>query len=221
MRRRERSSESVLWNHSILVAIVTNRVGQSFCRPEPRRAVPLRVNSPNSSHITKPHLKDHPLCISSYHLGKRGLKHLQAMAELWSRYRQISIGQSLHAKELVAAEEAGQAMRLFDLTLMQTSLLSSCFKWPFDTHCKGCPYPIVVSESRLHDLETLHTLLTIAITNIVERWWTDADARFPQRMPLEEYEEDLLKVCCDRVFRSEWKVLTGVVDGEPERERCS
>lgn len=122
------------------------------------------------------------------------------MAESRSRYRQISIGQSVHAKELVPAEEAEQATRLFDLTTMHRSLLSSCPKWPFDTHSRGCPYPIVVSKSRLQDLEALHILLTTAITNIVERWWTDADAHFPERMPLENYEEDLLRVSLDLPF---------------------
>jgi hypothetical protein len=47
-----------------------------------------------------------------------------------------------------------------------------------------------------HDrnLRELHEALVLAITNIVERWWTDIDAKLPQRMPLEPQEEDLLRV---------------------------
>jgi hypothetical protein len=40
----------------------------------------------------------------------------------------------------------------------------------------------------------LHEALTAGITDIVERWWTDPEARFPERMPLEKQEKDLLKV---------------------------
>lgn len=40
----------------------------------------------------------------------------------------------------------------------------------------------------------LHEALGLAIEDIIERWWTDEEARFPQRMPLEPQEEDLLRV---------------------------
>lgn len=36
--------------------------------------------------------------------------------------------------------------------------------------------------------------LTIAITDIVGRWWTDREANLPQLMPLEKEEEDILRV---------------------------
>jgi hypothetical protein len=41
----------------------------------------------------------------------------------------------------------------------------------------------------------LHGALSAALTDIVERWWTATDARFPDRMPLLKKEEDRLKVC--------------------------
>lgn len=40
----------------------------------------------------------------------------------------------------------------------------------------------------------LHEALVTAITDIVRRWWSDVDRRFPQRMPLKAEEEELLKV---------------------------
>ncbi|KZL80922.1 hypothetical protein CI238_06647 [Colletotrichum incanum] len=42
-------------------------------------------------------------------------------------------------------------------------------------------------------MQDLHNALTIAVIDIVQRWWTDEDARFPERMPLEPKEEELLK----------------------------
>jgi hypothetical protein len=46
-----------------------------------------------------------------------------------------------------------------------------------------------------HDrnIQELNEALVLAIANIVERWWTDIDAKLPQRMPL-EHQEGLLRV---------------------------
>lgn len=57
------------------------------------------------------------------------------------------------------------------------------------------PHPIVVSDRFLKNLRQFHECLAIALTNIVERWFTDKEASFPLRMPLERHEEDLLQVC--------------------------
>jgi hypothetical protein len=43
----------------------------------------------------------------------------------------------------------------------------------------------------MHDL---HEALTIAISDIVDRWWSDEDARLWEQMPLKKDEENLLKV---------------------------
>ncbi|CEL00913.1 hypothetical protein ASPCAL00505 [Aspergillus calidoustus] len=42
-------------------------------------------------------------------------------------------------------------------------------------------------------MKELHNALVIAVTDIVERWWTDKEAQFPQRMRLEAEEEELLR----------------------------
>jgi hypothetical protein len=44
-------------------------------------------------------------------------------------------------------------------------------------------------------MELLHEALVEALKNIVPRWFSDVEARFPERMPLEKDEEELLKVC--------------------------
>lgn len=116
------------------------------------------------------------------------------MVEESGKIRQVSLGLSIQAGELVDAEKASDATRMADFHAMQASLLSSCSEWLYNTRLQGCPHPMVVPQPQLDSIETLHTLLCSAITNIVERWWTDEEARFPQRMPLESYEEDILRV---------------------------
>ena len=124
------------------------------------------------------------------------------MTETSRSMQQVSLGLSLEAGELVTAAKAGEETRVADLNAMQSSLLSSSPIWPYDTYRQGCPYPMLVPQSHLYSLEVLHTLLTSAITNIVERWWTDKEARFPERMPLERYEEDILRVSPDISLQS-------------------
>lgn len=56
------------------------------------------------------------------------------------------------------------------------------------------PYPLLASTGLVNELAALHTALSVAVTHIVERWWTDKEARFPEQMPLEEHEEAVLQV---------------------------
>ena len=77
---------------------------------------------------------------------------------------------------------------------MRKSLLLSCATWPYNLQQRACPYPIVVPCHRLIQLEHLHRLLSSAVLSIVERWWTDEEARFWERMPVEKPEEDVLRV---------------------------
>ncbi|WEW61322.1 hypothetical protein PRK78_006812 [Emydomyces testavorans] len=65
--------------------------------------------------------------------------------------------------------------------------------WPKECYRAACPHPILLHPQHHQSLQALHEALTLAVTNIVERWWTDTAARFPERMPLEPHEEDLLR----------------------------
>jgi hypothetical protein len=78
---------------------------------------------------------------------------------------------------------------------LRASLLNMCPArlWHMDSYRAGCPMPILISRSHEQQLETLHEALTIAINDIVARWWSDLEARFPERMPLEKKEEELLQ----------------------------
>jgi hypothetical protein len=72
--------------------------------------------------------------------------------------------------------------------------------WPHDSYAAGCPRPILVQKHHNQQLEVLHAALSAALTDIIERWWTDKDAHFPDRMPLLKREEDILKVSITTVI---------------------
>ncbi|KAK6224466.1 hypothetical protein QIS74_02793 [Colletotrichum tabaci] len=78
---------------------------------------------------------------------------------------------------------------------LREALLRLCPEnlWHDGSYSAGCPRPILVGEYHQRQMEDLHEALTTAIIDIVQRWWTDDDARFWERMPLEAEEEDLLK----------------------------
>ena len=50
-----------------------------------------------------------------------------------------------------------------------------------------------MSQRFARHVRSLHRALDKALIDIVERWVSDADARFMERMPLERHEEDLLR----------------------------
>ncbi|KAH8885485.1 hypothetical protein GQ53DRAFT_659813 [Thozetella sp. PMI_491] len=80
-------------------------------------------------------------------------------------------------------------------TRHQASLLRLCpaHAWYHGSFRQDCPRPILISEYHQTLLNNLHESLNAALTDIVQRWWTDREARLPERMPLEETEEDLLR----------------------------
>ncbi|KAM5343713.1 hypothetical protein ACJ41O_012250 [Fusarium nematophilum] len=85
---------------------------------------------------------------------------------------------------------------------LQDTLLSLCPAnlWHNGSYSAGCPRPILVGKHHQEQMQQLHEALVIAITDIVQRWWTDPKARFPERMPLEREEEKILKWVDDQVL---------------------
>lgn len=80
---------------------------------------------------------------------------------------------------------------------IQESLLRFCSdkSWNNSSRSAFIPRPILVSSEHQRQWKELNNALVSAISDIVERWWTDSVSRFPERMPLEPVEEDLLRVC--------------------------
>ena len=79
---------------------------------------------------------------------------------------------------------------------LQETVLKLCPAdlWHHGSYASGCPRPVLVERHHQVQMRTLHEALTAAITDIVQRWWSDTEARFPGRMPLEAEEEELLQV---------------------------
>ncbi|CAP97475.1 hypothetical protein EN45_102970 [Penicillium chrysogenum] len=74
------------------------------------------------------------------------------------------------------------------------SKLSNCSSsWPAGSLDASCPCPVLTTQRHDDDMRNLHLALKSAIEDIIKRWWTDREARFPLRMPLESEEEDLLR----------------------------
>ncbi|KAL4807138.1 hypothetical protein BDV18DRAFT_136995 [Aspergillus unguis] len=70
---------------------------------------------------------------------------------------------------------------------------SPAHTWPGTSSLTCCPHPIVLTQAHQRQLQALNDALYLAISDIVERWWIDADARFPERMPVGDAEEKLLR----------------------------
>lgn len=71
---------------------------------------------------------------------------------------------------------------------------SPAHTWPGNAYLSGSPHPVLVTEKHQRQLAELSDALFLAISDIVERWWIDVEARFPERMPVGPTEEKLLRV---------------------------
>ncbi|OGM49479.1 hypothetical protein ABOM_001708 [Aspergillus bombycis] len=97
--------------------------------------------------------------------------------------------------EPVATYDSTKATYLQDQEALQDGLLSLCSAdgWHKSSRAACSPRPVLVSSEHQRRWRELHEALVLAVTDIVERWLTDPEARFPERMPLESEEEDLLR----------------------------
>ncbi|KAI0002720.1 hypothetical protein F4779DRAFT_635052 [Xylariaceae sp. FL0662B] len=112
-----------------------------------------------------------------------------------SELQQIHLGIGPNGYEAIAHCKTKNTTYEQEHSEFQARLLSICpaCLWPKSSYRAGCPRPILVNKHHQHQLEKLHEALTAAITDIVARWWTDHEARFPERMPLGKEEEGLLQ----------------------------
>ncbi|PQE22029.1 taurine catabolism dioxygenase protein [Rutstroemia sp. NJR-2017a BBW] len=119
--------------------------------------------------------------------------------------RQIHVGPGPRDNHLVTEFYPENRVYIHEQEKYEKFLLQKCPPdlWPEKAHKTTCPRPILINKAHQRQLQDLHDALTAAITNIVERWWTDEDAHFPERMPLEKREEDLLQWMEERVATKE------------------
>ncbi|KPM41729.1 hypothetical protein AK830_g4830 [Neonectria ditissima] len=116
-------------------------------------------------------------------------------SSLAAQMEQIHIGRGHHGYEAVLQQKTEGIIYAQEHEKIQATLLAKCpaHLWHNDSYRAACPRPILIDTCHQQQLEELHEALTAAITDIVQRWWTDRDARFPERMPLEREEEKLLQ----------------------------
>lgn len=51
--------------------------------------------------------------------------------------------------------------------------------WPSGSLNSSCPHPVMITQRHHEELSNLHFALNLALEDIIERWWTDEEARFP------------------------------------------
>ena len=109
--------------------------------------------------------------------------------------RQISLNNNcLRATPHKMVSEVDEDAYKEELQCFRQSLLRSCNQWPLGFDISASPLPLLAPETLLAHLDKLGNLLCHAITSIVERWWTDPIANFPERMPLLPHQEAVLRV---------------------------
>ncbi|KAJ5641479.1 hypothetical protein N7490_005479 [Penicillium lividum] len=125
---------------------------------------------------------------------------------------QIHIGPDFGTNDLVKDCETDSSVYLRNQESLEKTLLTLCPRrlWPIDSNTCMSPRPILVTKEHQEQLSEVHDALTVAVSDIVDRWWTDKEARFPERMPLEKKEEELLRWLDGRLpeyrhFRGSWR----------------
>ncbi|KAF5702799.1 hypothetical protein FGLOB1_9385 [Fusarium globosum] len=108
---------------------------------------------------------------------------------------QIHIGEGHGEVRSISQQSFDVAPFSSEEARFQEKLLKLCPAnlWHKGSYTVGCPRPVLVGRHHQQQLKNLHETLTAAITDVVQRWWSDRDAKFPERMPLEAKEEELLQ----------------------------
>jgi hypothetical protein len=109
---------------------------------------------------------------------------------------------STAGEQHVSPQDSDAATRQALINTLQSNMLkcSPPETWGAGDIYQTCsPHPVLVTSAHKKQLESLSEALSTAIVDIVNRWWRDADARFPERMPIAPFEEDLLRVCLSQV----------------------
>lgn len=113
-------------------------------------------------------------------------------------YASVSRPSSSSSTTTTTEEQQQQQLAIFaqEHAAHEALLLAKCppAVWPHGSYRASCPRPILVTRAHCRQLTALHAALAAALNDIVPRWWRDEGAGFPQRMPLAEEEEQLLKV---------------------------
>ncbi|CRG91682.1 putative protein KIAA1109 [Talaromyces islandicus] len=108
---------------------------------------------------------------------------------------QISLAASKNAANLIMPEEASPELRAVDREAITGSLVEGVRPYGQvpEVSRELNPYPAILPQKFIADLERFNEALATAYINIIPRWWKDTEAKFFNRMPLEPRVEALLR----------------------------
>ncbi|KAL5051250.1 hypothetical protein BDW71DRAFT_202441 [Aspergillus fruticulosus] len=109
--------------------------------------------------------------------------------------KQVHLRAAACGYEPVSSSRHDLSVYVQEQEALQASLVRLCPDdiWPSGANETCSARPVLVTQQHQQQIAQLHTALTLGITDIVERWWSDEEAQFPKRMPLAKQEEDLLQ----------------------------
>lgn len=112
--------------------------------------------------------------------------------KLFERLQQVCLPDAVGFESVSERPDTDLLDKARDTYISRLKRCSS--SWPVGSLDASSPHPVLITQRHHEELHELHLALSLAIKDIIERWWTDEQAQFPQRMPLEPGEEDLLRV---------------------------
>ncbi|GAM33643.1 hypothetical protein TCE0_011r00701 [Talaromyces pinophilus] len=109
--------------------------------------------------------------------------------------QQISLSLSAERNAIAPATCANNSRLERDLKAVRDHVepLFAPVNIPIPLHQRMSPFNICITQQFARTLESTHRLLDRALVDIVERWFTDIEANFPSRMPLEPHEEEVIR----------------------------
>ena len=134
-------------------------------------------------------------CPVSHCISRKIIRPISMKYPILSQLQQVHVG-TPNGHTPVSSYQGDANIYSQEHETLQNSLLRMCPAdvWPKDSHNASCPRPILITNQHQQRLVQFHTSLNAAIVDILGRWWTDADAKFPERMSLGIEEEKLLRV---------------------------
>nr|WNZ75480.1 hypothetical protein [Trichoderma harzianum] len=126
--------------------------------------------------------------------------------------KQIHVARGPNGYENVLTADADETFYKWEHETLKAKLMRLCPPplWPAESYKAYCPRPILINGHHQSALRELSDALVTSVTDIVSRWWLDADAQLPKRMPLGEKEQDLLK----------YVGLQSIIGRLPDYEAC-
>ncbi|CZR44350.1 uncharacterized protein FPRO_14108 [Fusarium proliferatum ET1] len=120
---------------------------------------------------------------------------MPAMAAKRPGLMQVSVSRSAEEQRLIPAYCSNLARRARDLETFRKHLYADAKggELSFGIMERISPHVVAVSNPLFSRLEQLHLLLGRVFVDIVDRWFADEKARFPERMPLDPSEGELLR----------------------------